>query len=97
MLGNRREPSSVFGNESGTPRRGSFVAMAEAYRSYLIRVRRGRNRQQAVRLDVEDLLGGLHAAIVGEQAAELDDRLRSLVGPIEPEPGTDAKIERPKR
>ena len=53
--------------------------MAAAYRSYVIRVRRLTDGRDAVRLDVEDLIGGGHAAIVGDEARTLAERLLSMV------------------
>lgn len=52
--------------------------MIEPYRSYVIRVRR-RATDTAVRLDVEDLLGGQRVAVVGDEARVLADRLRAMV------------------
>jgi hypothetical protein len=53
--------------------------MAATYRSYVIRVRRLADGRDAVRLDVEDLIGGGHAAIVGDEARTLAERLLSMV------------------
>ena len=60
--------------------------MLESYRSYVIRVRR-RATDAAVRLDVEDLLGGRRVAVMGDEARLLAERLRSMVanGDVQPE------------
>ena len=52
--------------------------MIESYRSYVIRVRH-RATDAAVRLDVEDLLGGRRVAVMGDEARLLAERLRSLI------------------
>jgi hypothetical protein len=56
-----------------------IVAMAATYRSYVIRVRRPVDGGDAVRLDVEDLLGGGHVAVVGDEARSLADRLHTMI------------------
>jgi hypothetical protein len=53
--------------------------VVETYRSYVIRIRRRHDLPDAVRLDVEDLLGGGRAAINGEEARSLADRLTEMV------------------
>lgn len=53
--------------------------MTAPYRSYVIRVRRPTDGRDAVRLDVEDLIGGGHVAVVGEEARTLAERLLSMV------------------
>jgi hypothetical protein len=52
--------------------------MIESYRSYVIRVRRHTD-DDAVRLDVEDLLGGRRAAVSGDEARVLAERLDSMI------------------
>jgi hypothetical protein len=63
---------------AGNAWRRQFAVMIESYRSYVIRV-----RQHAVdapiRLDLEDLLGGRHVAIVGDAARSLAEQLRSML------------------
>ena len=55
---------------------GSMVA---SYCSYVIRVRRPTGGRDAVRLDLEDLLGGGHVVVVGDEARSLADRLLSML------------------
>jgi hypothetical protein len=52
--------------------------MIESYRSYVIRVRRHTD-DGAVRLDVEDLLGGRRVAVTGDEARVLAERLGSMI------------------
>jgi hypothetical protein len=52
--------------------------MIESYRSYVIRVRR-HTVDDAVRLDVEDLLGGQRVAVSGNEARVLAERLGSMI------------------
>jgi hypothetical protein len=54
--------------------------VVETYRSYVIRVRRRGDLDDSVRLDVEDLLGGRRAALNGDEARTLADRLTDMVG-----------------
>ena len=61
--------------------------MLESYRSYVIRVRR-RATDAAVRLDVEDLLGGRRVAVMGDEARLLAERLRSMIANDDVQPGT---------
>ncbi|HUQ44733.1 MAG TPA: hypothetical protein VM451_10045 [Candidatus Limnocylindria bacterium] len=53
--------------------------MTDAYRSYMIRVRRRIEPPTAVRLELEDLLGGVKAAVSGPEAEHLADRLLALL------------------
>jgi hypothetical protein len=53
--------------------------MDGSYRSYVVRVRRPGHARDVVRLDLEDLLGGVQVAIVGDEARSLADRLGSLI------------------
>ena len=62
--------------------------MVPSYCSYVIRVRRPTGGRDAVRLDLEDLLGGGHVVVVGDEARTLADRLLSMLD-IAPAPGPD--------
>ena len=53
--------------------------MVETYRSYVIRVRRRADTAEAVQIDVEDLIGGGHMGMHGDEARWLADLLRSIV------------------
>jgi hypothetical protein len=52
--------------------------MIESYRSYVIRVRRHAD-DDAVRLDVEDLLGGGRVAVTGDEARVLAEHLGAMI------------------
>jgi hypothetical protein len=45
--------------------------MPDKYRSYVVRVRRSRDQGDAVRLEVEDLLGGARSTLRGPAADDL--------------------------
>jgi hypothetical protein len=71
--------------------------MVESYRSYVIRVRRHAD-QAAVRLDVEDLLGGRRVAVTGDEARLLAERLGSMIANGgDPRPIANAGDPRPIR
>jgi hypothetical protein len=53
--------------------------MDETYRSYVIRVRRRADADEAVQIDVEDLIGGGRMGINGDEARWLAELLRSVV------------------
>jgi hypothetical protein len=53
--------------------------MDASYRSYVIRVRRPLDGRGTVRLDLEDLLGGRHAALLGDEARVLAERLVAML------------------
>jgi hypothetical protein len=61
--------------------------VADDYRSYVVRVRRSGRASRAVRLEVEDLLGGRRAAVTGSPAEVIGDRLEEIVRPQ----GTDTR------
>jgi hypothetical protein len=69
--------------------------MTEAYRSYVIRIRRRTDLHAAVRLELEDLVGGGRAACSGPDAEQLADQLVALLRPpaaasaVDPAPGSD--------
>ena len=63
--------------------------MTDAYRSYVIRIRRRVEAPTAVRLELEDLLGGGRAALSGRDAERLADRLGAILHPPA-EPPADA-------
>jgi hypothetical protein len=74
--------------------RGRLRSVPENYRSYVIRVRRRVEPTAQIRLDVEDLLDGRHAAVKGEAARDLADVLETLVGHAgEPEAGGAARLD----
>ena len=53
--------------------------MVEAYRSYVVRVRRRAVAGDTVQIDVEDLIGGGRVAMHGDEARSLADRLQLLL------------------
>ena len=53
--------------------------MTDAYRSYVIRVRRRLDPPKGIQVELEDLLGGGRAAISGAEGYALAERLRSLI------------------
>ena len=72
-----RSADAPRGNGSGTA--GIHTPwMIESYRSYVVRVRR-RQSDSAIRLDLEDLLGGRRVAVTGDEARILADQLRSMI------------------
>jgi hypothetical protein len=58
---------------------GMLRPMVDAYRSYVVRVRRRAIAADTVHVDVEDLMGGGRLAMHGDAARSLADRLQSLV------------------
>ena len=69
--------------------------MTDAYRSYMIRVRRRIEPPTAVRLELEDLVGGVKGAVSGQEAEHLAERLLALLDRPAPATSPDPRPANP--
>lgn len=70
--------------------------MEDAYRSYVIRVKRRLEHPEAVHLELEDLNGGRRTALSGVEARTLADRLVAMLREPGVAPGGDVGLPEPE-
>jgi hypothetical protein len=70
--------------------------VTDAYRSYVIRIRRQAVPGDSIRLELEDLVDGHRAALNGDEARALSDRLLAVFDPrsAQRRPGASAAVRR---